>query len=61
MRGRTSRSGPVVEVAARQDAPELRDELPKLRREQFNLRMAQASGQPASPDQPAKAPATSRA
>ena len=30
---------------------ELRDELLKLRREQFNLRMAQAAGQPAKPDQ----------
>ena len=30
---------------------ELREELLKLRREQFNLRMAQASGQGAKPDQ----------
>jgi large subunit ribosomal protein L29 len=30
---------------------ELGDELLKLRREQFNLRMAQASGQTAKPDQ----------
>ena len=30
---------------------ELREELLKLRREQFNLRMAQASGQAAKPDQ----------
>ena len=30
---------------------ELQDELLKLRREQFNLRMAQASGQAAKPDQ----------
>ncbi len=30
---------------------ELREELLKLRREQFNLRMAQASGQVAKPDQ----------
>ena len=30
---------------------ELREELLKLRREQFNLRMAQASGQAARPDQ----------
>jgi large subunit ribosomal protein L29 len=30
---------------------ELREELLKLRREQFNLRMAQASGQPAKADQ----------
>jgi large subunit ribosomal protein L29 len=33
------------------DAAELREELLKLRREQFNLRMAQASGQAARPDQ----------
>ena len=32
-------------------ASELREELLKLRREQFNLRMAQASGQAAKPDQ----------
>ena len=32
-------------------APELRDELLALRREQFNLRMAAASGQAARPDQ----------
>ena len=32
-------------------AAELSDELLKLRREQFNLRMAQASGQSAKPDQ----------
>lgn len=32
-------------------AAELREELLKLRREQFNLRMAQASGQAAKPDQ----------
>lgn len=30
---------------------ELREELTKLRREQFNLRMAAATGQPARPDQ----------
>ena len=34
---------------------ELREELGELRREQFNLRMAAASGQPARPDQHAKA------
>ena len=32
-------------------AAELREELLNLRREQFNLRMAQATGQPAKPDQ----------
>ena len=34
---------------------ELREELGELRKEQFNLRMASASGQPARPDQHAKA------
>ena len=34
---------------------ELRDELAELRKEQFKLRMASASGQPARPDQHAKA------
>ena len=33
---------------------ELREELLKLRREQFNLRMAQASGQATKPDQAGK-------
>lgn len=33
---------------------ELREELLKLRREQFNLRMAQASGQTAKSDQAGK-------
>jgi large subunit ribosomal protein L29 len=33
---------------------ELRTELLQLRREQFNLRMAQATGQPVKPDQIAK-------
>ena len=35
-------------------AAELREELLNLRREQFNLRMAQASGQAAKPDQAGK-------
>ena len=35
-------------------AVELNDELLKLRREQFNLRMARATGQAAKPDQFAK-------
>jgi len=35
-------------------AAELREELLALRREQFNLRMASASGQPARPDQHGK-------
>ncbi|MGH8721561.1 MAG: 50S ribosomal protein L29, partial [Burkholderiales bacterium] len=34
---------------------ELREELGELRREQFKLRMASASGQPSRPDQHAKA------
>jgi len=33
---------------------ELQDELLKLRREQFNLRMQAATGQGARPDQPGK-------
>jgi len=33
---------------------ELREELLKLRREQFNLRMAQATGQAVKPDQVGK-------
>jgi len=36
------------------DRAALTDELVALRREQFNLRMASASGQPARPDQHAK-------
>ena len=36
------------------NAAELREELLKLRREQFNLRMAAASGQVAKPDQAGK-------
>jgi large subunit ribosomal protein L29 len=35
-------------------AGELQEELLKLRREQFNLRMAQASGQAVKPDQAGK-------
>jgi large subunit ribosomal protein L29 len=35
-------------------AGELKDEILKLRREQFNLRMAQASGQAVKPDQAGK-------
>ncbi len=36
---------------ASQSPSALKEELLKLRREQFNLRMAQAAGQPAKPDQ----------
>ena len=42
------------ELRAKSQA-ELHEELLKLRREQFNLRMAQASGQAAKPDQAGKA------
>ena len=35
----------------KKNSGELGEELLKLRREQFNLRMAQASGQAAKPDQ----------
>ena len=35
-------------------ATELKEELLKLRREQFNLRMAAAAGQPSRPDQHGK-------
>jgi len=35
-------------------ATQLKDELAALRREQFNLRMAAAAGQPAKPDQHGK-------
>ena len=41
------------ELRAKSQA-ELREELLKLRREQFNLRMAQASGQAAKADQSGK-------
>lgn len=44
----------MKDLASRSPA-ELREELLKLRREQFNLRMAQAAGQPAKPDQFGKA------
>ena len=36
---------------AKRTPDELKEELLKLRREQFNLRMAAAAGQPAKPDQ----------
>jgi len=36
---------------AKRTPAELQEELLKLRREQFNLRMASAAGQPAKPDQ----------
>jgi large subunit ribosomal protein L29 len=40
-----------VKELRQKSAAELREELMKLRREQFNLRMAQATGQAAKPDQ----------
>ncbi len=39
---------------AKKSPAELQDELLKLRREQFNLRMAAAAGQAAKPDQHGK-------
>ena len=45
----------VVKGLRGRSREELREELKELRREQFNLRMAAASGQPARPDQHAKA------
>jgi large subunit ribosomal protein L29 len=45
----------VVKGLRGRSREELREELKELRREQFNLRMASASGQPARPDQHAKA------
>jgi large subunit ribosomal protein L29 len=45
----------VVKGLRGKSRAELREELAELRREQFNLRMAAASGQPARPDQHAKA------
>jgi large subunit ribosomal protein L29 len=40
-----------VKVLKAKSPAELRDELLKLRREQFNLRMSAAAGQPAKPNQ----------
>ena len=45
----------VVKGLRGKSREELREELQELRREQFKLRMAAASGQPARPDQHAKA------
>jgi large subunit ribosomal protein L29 len=45
----------IVKSLRGKSREELREELKELRREQFNLRMAAASGQPARPDQHAKA------
>jgi large subunit ribosomal protein L29 len=38
----------------KKSAAELKEELLKLRKEQFNLRMSAAAGQPARPDQHGK-------
>ena len=40
-----------VKDLAKKSPAELQEELLKLRREQYNLRMAAAAGQPAKPDQ----------
>ena len=44
----------AIKEYRKKSAPELRVELTELRREQFKLRMAAASGQPARPDQHGK-------
>ncbi len=44
----------AIKEIRKKDAGGLRDELVALRREQFNLRMASATGQPARPDQHGK-------
>ncbi len=43
----------IKEIRA-MESSQLQDELLKLRREQFNLRMQAATGQGARPDQPGK-------
>lgn len=43
-----------VKDLRKKSAADLKEELLKLRREQFNLRMAAAAGQPARPDQHGK-------
>ncbi len=44
----------TIKEIRKKDVAGLRAELKALRREQFNLRMAAASGQPARPDQHGK-------
>ncbi len=44
----------AIKEYRKKSVPELRAELAELRREQFKLRMAAASGQPARPDQHGK-------
>ncbi len=46
--------GNTTREIRKKDAAALRDELLALRKEQFKLRMAAASGQPARPDQHGK-------
>ncbi|MGQ0383257.1 MAG: 50S ribosomal protein L29 [Gammaproteobacteria bacterium] len=46
--------GGTIKEIRKKDVAALRDELVALRKEQFNLRMAAASGQPARPDQHGK-------
>lgn len=46
--------GKTTAEIRKKDAAGLRDELLALRKEQFKLRMAAASGQPARPDQHGK-------
>lgn len=44
----------TIKEVRKKDVAGLREELLALRKEQFNLRMAAASGQPARPDQHGK-------
>jgi large subunit ribosomal protein L29 len=44
----------TIKEVRKKDVAGLREELVALRKEQFNLRMAAASGQPARPDQHGK-------
>ncbi|MGQ0429878.1 MAG: 50S ribosomal protein L29 [Gammaproteobacteria bacterium] len=46
--------GSTIKEIRKKDGAGLREELVALRKEQFNLRMAAASGQPARPDQHGK-------
>ncbi len=46
--------GGTIKEIRKKDRAGLADELVALRKEQFNLRMAGASGQPARPDQHGK-------
>jgi large subunit ribosomal protein L29 len=46
--------GNTIQEVRKKDDAGLREELRELRKEQFKLRMAAASGQPARPDQHGK-------